>query len=286
MRLSSLCLASVLIFFSSALAQHSSSGGGNSGASSSGGSHASFGGSSSASSASSSGGSAAHGSSSYGSSSHGSSSRGSSASHTSSAQKAPTNPSLDATREGRDPNVRLQARTEMSGRQKFISFLRHPFRKSEPKAAKTADLRYRICFKGPCVVCPAGQGRAGGCAGLFERRRGICSAGEIWNGGSCLLQANFLDDCSGPRAALARQAQRAQAAESARQSACVAGTPQDCSNMTRDAQSESNLYQTLQARYKMCRQQSPSAHAFSAVGSWRYSQGLRSDSLGFESDYR
>jgi hypothetical protein len=56
----------------------------------------------------------------------------------------------------------------MSGRQKFISFLRHPFRKTEPNAAKTADLRYRICFKGPCLVCPAGH--AGGCTKLIERR--------------------------------------------------------------------------------------------------------------------
>lgn len=250
MRLSSLCLASILVLSSSALAQHSSGGGGSSGASSGGGSHASSGGGSSSSSSTSHG---ASGSSSHGWSSHGSSSRGSSASHTSNA-KARMSPSENAAHEVRDPNMRLLARPEMSGRQKFISFLRHPFRKSEPKPEKTADLRYRICLKGPCLVCPAGQSRAGGCAGLFERRRGICSAGEIWNGGSCLLQANFLDDCNGLRAALARQEQRAQAAESARQSACAAGTSQDCSNTMRDAQSESDLYRTLQKKYQRCGQ--------------------------------
>ena len=277
MRLSSLCLASVLVFSSSALAQHSSGGGGSSGASSSGGSHASSGSSSSASSAPSHGGS---GTVSHSSSSHSSSSRTSSASRPSNAQKARASASLSAALEVRDPNVQLPSRSEMSGRQKFISFLRHPFRKTEPNAAKTADLRYRICFKGPCLVCPAGH--AGGCTKLIERRRGICSAGETWNGGSCLLQADFLDDCSGLRAALARQEQRAQAADSSRQSACAAATSQDCSKMTRDAQSEADLYRTLQNKYRVCRQQSHAANPFSTLGSWRDSQRLRSDPLGLE----
>ena len=152
---------------------------------------------------------------------------------------------------------------------------------------KTANLRYKICFKGPCLVCPAGQAHGGACAELAQNRRhNVCSQGEIWSGGSCLLQANFLDDCSGLRTAMERQAQRMQEADSAQQNSCSNPTSQECSDRGRTAQSEANLYRTLQARYQACQGRARTASPLSGLGTWRYSQGLRSDPLGMELNYR
>jgi hypothetical protein len=277
MRLSSLCLATVLVFSSATLAQHSSSGGGGfSGSSGGGGSHSSSGGSSSASSASthSSGGSASH---------------GFSASHSSNAHNGKSGTSrANASLAIRDPKTGLRGTSEGSGKRNFFSFLRHPFRRTASKpAVKTANLRYKICFKGPCLICPTAQAHGGACAELAaSRRRDVCSQREIWNGGSCLLQANFLDDCSGLRMAMERQAQRMQEADSDQQSSCSNPTSQECSDRGRMAQSEANLYRTLQARYQACQRRSLTASPVSGLGSWKYSQGLRSDPLGMELNYR
>ena len=286
MRLSSLCLAAVLICSAAAFAQHSSGGGGSSGGSSGGsggGSHGSSGGSAAGSSTGShsSGGSAAHGSStSQGARGHNSSSASShSSEHLSRSSPARTKSA---------PSAGVRAKFEPSGRRSFFSFLRHPFRKPEPKTDRkpkiAADLRRPICFKGPCLICPAGQAN-GVCAGLVvDHRRNLCSTREIWSGGACLLQTSFLDDCSGMRLALEQQAQRMQAAEGARQSACSAGSREECSDRAGRAQSETSLYETLQERYRMCQRRSRTTYPFSPGGS-SYSPGLRFDRLGRDVNY-
>jgi hypothetical protein len=288
MRLSSLSLAAVLICSAAAFAQHSSGGGGSSGGSSGGsggGSHGSSGGSAAGSSTGShsSGGSAARGSStSQGARGHTSSSASShSSEHLSRSSPARTNSA---------PGAGVRAKFEPSGRRSFFSFLRHPFRKPEPKTDRkpkiAADLRRPICFKGPCLICPAGQA-SGVCAGLVvDHRRNLCSTREIWSGGACLLQTSFLDDCSGMRLALEQQAQRMQAAEGARQSACSAGSREECSDRAGRAQSETSLYETLQARYRMCQRRSRTAYPFSGPGGSSYSPGLRFDRLARDVNYR
>ena len=291
MRLSGLSLTAVLLFASFTLAQHSSggssSGGSSSSGSSSGGSHSSSSGGSSYSGGSSgggshsSGGSAAHGSStSQGASGHNSNSPSShSSAHLSRSSPARTNSA---------PGAGVRAKFEPPGRRSFFSFLRHPFRKPEPKTdrkPKIAALRRPICFKGPCLICPAGQAN-GVCAGLVvDHRRNLCSTREIWSGGACLLQTSFLDDCSGMRLALEQQAQRMQAAEGARQSACSAGSREECSDRAGRAQSETSLYETLQERYRMCQRRSRTAYPFSGPGGSSYSPGLRFDRLARDVNY-
>jgi len=82
-----------------------------------------------------------------------------------------------------------------------------------------------------------------------------------------------------------QQAQRMQAAEAARQSACSTAARQDCSGLTNAAQSEGNLYRTLQDRYRRCQQRSLSAFPFAAFGFGGYSAGLSFGSLEMELDY-
>ena len=279
MRLSSLGLAAVLIFSSAAFAQHSSGGG-----SGGGGSHGSSGGSSSSGSSGSShssGGSASHGSSaSHGAKGH-SSTSGSASSHT---HLSHSNPSHSI----RQSNAAARSKTVAPGKKTFFSFLRRPFRKSEPKPKPVADLRRPICFKGPCPVCPAGQVHAGGgCVGiLVTNNRNFCSHREVWNGGACLLQNPFLGDCVGLRTVLERQAQRMQAAEAARQNACSTGSSQECSDLSSTAQSEGSLYRSWQDRYNQCQQRSLRAYPFSGLGGWSNSPGLLFDRLGMDLDHR
>lgn len=281
MRLASFCLAAgcleaVLIFSPAAFAQHSSagggSGGGSSGASGGGGSHIGSSGSSGsfASSRSSGSGSLSHGSSaSPGSSRHNSNSA---SSRFTAAQSRST-----ASRSIPQPNV--------GARTKLFSFLRHPFRRPEPKIEAKSDLRRPICFKGPCLVCPAGR-LNGRCAGLVvEHRRDVCSTREIWNGGACLLQTQFLGDCTGERMAMENQAKRVQAAEAARQSACAKSVSQDCSDLSGEAQNESSLYRSLRDRYNRCRQRSV-ARPFSGLGVRTYPSGISFDRLEMNLDYR
>jgi len=284
MRLSSLWVAAVLLVCSATFAQHSS-GGGSSGGSSGGGSHSTSSGGSSSSSSSasshSSGGSVSHGSSVHGSNSG-------SASSTS-----PTRESHSSTeRSIREQNAGAQSKTVHSEKKSFFSFLRHPFRKPEPKpdpkAKLVADRRRPICVHGRCLVCPAGQAYAGGgCVGrVANHRNNFCSASELWSGGACLLQTRFLDDCSGLRMAMERQAQRMQAAESAQQSACTTNSRQGCSDLTSTAQSEANLYRALQDRYRLCQQRALPVNPFGRAAVWSYSHGLLFDPLSFDLDYR
>ena len=282
MRLSSLCVATVFLFSSLTFAQHSSGGGGSSGGSSGGGSHG--GSSGGSSSASSSGGSHTSGGTSSSSSAH---SSGGSGSHGSSAHSS-ASPSSHANANTSHPNTvhsvrepnNVRARTETTEKKSFFSFLRHPFRKPEPKPEPkklVADLRRPVCLKGPCPVCPVGQARIGGaCTGtaaVNNNTRRYCSSGEIWNGGACLQQTRFLDDCAGLRMTLQQQAQRMQSAESVRQSACAAGPTQSCTDLTNAAQSESGLYRTLEERYRTCMQRPMSAYPFGNFGFRGYSGG-------------
>ena len=311
MRLASLflaasVLAAVLIFSPTAFAQHSSGGGssgggssgGSSGGSGGGGPHSgssggSGGGGSHSGSSGGSGGGGSHSGSSGGSGSSASShsSGGSSVSHGSSVSPGSSRHSSssaswhftatqsrsNASRSVRQPNAGVRAR--------FLSFLRHPFRRPEPKTEANSDLRRPICFKGPCLICPSGHA-SGKCAGLVvDHRRNVCSTREIWNGGACLLQTQFLDECTAERVAMENQAQRAQAAEAARQSACEKGASQECSNLSSAAQSESSLYRSWQNRYNRCRQRS-GIRSFSGLGIRSYPSGIFFDRLKMDLDYR
>ena len=284
MRLSSLWVAAVLLVCSATFAQHSSGGGGSSGGSTGGGSHGSSSGGSSSSSSSAS----SH-------SSGGSVSRSSSVHGSNSGSASSTSPTREshssAERSIREQNARARGAT-VSEKKSFFSFLRHPFRKPEPKpdpkAKVAADRRRPICVHGRCLVCPAGQAYAGGgCVGrVANHRNNFCSASELWSGGACLLQTRFLDDCSGLRMAMERQAQRMQAAEAAQQSACTTSSRQGCSDLTSTAQSEANLYRTLQDRYRLCQQRTATANPFGRAAVWSYSRGLLFDPLYFDLDYR
>jgi len=163
----------------------------------------------------------------------------------------------------------------MPEKRSFFGFLRHPFRKPESRARTVTDLRRPVCPKGPCAVCPPGQAHAGGCGGAFYVRyeHSHCTSGGIWSGGACLLQTQFLDSCVGLRMAMQRQQQRIQASESSRQSACAAASSQMCLDAMNTAQSEADLYRTLQERYQRCMQRSLATQPFPGFGLRGYSAG-------------
>lgn len=303
-------VAVVMLMFSSAmLAQHSSagnagsSGGSSSGGSSSGGSHGSSmsaggtSGMSHSSGGSSDGGFRSSSSSAAGASGPARSSNGSSASHGTSARSSSfvTATSRSGVRGNPSytsntifvPNRGTQAKTAQPQKRSLLSFLRHPFRKPESKAVP--DLRYRACWRGPCQTCPPGLVKAGSACGgtvVVNNSYNYCSRGEIWSGGACLLQTRFLDDCNGFRLALDQQAQRMQAVDSSQQSACSAGATQDCSELTEKMQSETNLYRSLQERYRQCQLRSYSAFpngSYGYAGQW---PARLFDPQYFGADYR
>lgn len=313
MQLSGLSLAAILLFSSVALAQHSSGGGGGGGGSSagssgggshgggspgggssySGGGHSSggsggyssggghsLGGGSHTSSGGhgSGGGSARRGSGSGGSTGHGSNS----AMSTRSGTRSPAN---SLARPVREPGGAVQIRT-VPEKRTFFSFLRHPFRKPEPKTVIVIR-RPPFCLKGPCRVCPVGQVRSGGgCVGAtVPRFWNVCSYPQIWNGGECLSQTLFIDTCSGLRMFMERQAQRMQAAQSAQQSACAQGQSQDCSDATATSQSEERFYQSLQERYRQCRLAGGIAYSFRGNTLSGYGSGLWFDPFSFELEF-
>lgn len=275
MRISGLSLAAVLLFSSVMMAQHSSGGGGaSSGGGGGGGSHGGSSGGASSGGSHSSGGSGSHGSAGHSSGGH---SSGSTSSHSGvhgSPSHGPHSPL--------DPKRGVSPRTVQPEKRNFFSFLRHPFRKPEPKARVVADRRRPICFRGPCPVCLPGR-RCGVIP--VHPTRNLCSIREIGSGGGCLLQTSFIDDCAGLRRLMEQQAQRMQAGEAARQSACSNASSPDCSGLTTAAQSEGSLYRTLQDRYRRCQQRSLGAFPFPAFGFSSYSAGLMLGSLGLDSDY-
>lgn len=294
MRLSSLCLAAVLTFSPALAAQHSSgggsSGGGGGSHTSSGGSGSSGGSASSHSSSGSSGGSVSHRAAgshnaaiSQGGSVH------SSGSGIGGSRSVVSSPHSNAPTSIRQPNSGLRTKSETVGKKGFFSFLRWPIRRPQPKAEPkpVADLRGRLCFKGPCLVCPTGRVHGGGCLSGFvpQHRNNFCSAREIWNGGTCLLQTRFGDDCSGLRFAMERQAQRMRAAESVQQITCASAATQECSDLTNTSLSETSLYRALQSRYRQCRQ-SITAYPFGGTAVWSYASGLSFDALVTDWDNR
>ena len=331
MRLSSLCVAAVLLLSVVTFAQHSSGGGGSSGGGSSSGGGGSPGGSSggSSSSASSGGGHSSAGSGSS-SSPHSSSGSGSSssahtsggvASHASSVHSPGSAPTSSRSivsdsptnhvqnnhvqnnhvqndhvqnnvRSIREPNTGIQGKTQISEKRSFFSFLRHPFRRPEPnpppKTKPVADLRRPVCFRGPCTLCPNGQASIGGgcaAAAVVNHTHNSCTFGQIWSGGACLLQTQFLDDCAALRMTMQRQEQRMRAAESQQQSACAAGSSQFCLDSTSAVQSEAGLYQALQARYQRCMQHSIGTYPFVGFGYGGYPTGLLFEPLELQFDY-
>ncbi|HEY6371285.1 MAG TPA: hypothetical protein VIX37_11955 [Candidatus Sulfotelmatobacter sp.] len=163
----------------------------------------------------------------------------------------------------------------MPEKRSFFGFLRHPFRKPEPKAKTVTDLRRPVCFRGPCAACPPGEAHAGGCGGTFYVRheRSHCTSGEVWSGGACLLQTQFLDSCNGLRMAMQRQEQSMRAAESQQQTTCAAGSSQACVDSASAAQSEAGLYHTLQEQYQRCMQRSLATQPFAGFGHGGYSAG-------------
>jgi hypothetical protein len=284
MRLSGLCVIglfvlSFLALSPAAFAQHSSSSSGSSGGSSSsgggGGSHSSsFGGSSSgatSSSHSSGGGSVSHASNAH-------TSNTPAASHVVGRETTTT-----GVRSTPELNGTSQARTQPEKRG-FFSFIRHPFRKAEPKPV--SDLRRRVCLAGSCSVCPVGQTAGkGGCiaapVNTYYHRR-YCSPGEIWSGGACILQTHFVDDCSWLRMSVDRQQRAMQSAIVDEQARCGAGSTQACSQATAARQSEEDLYRTLSERYRQCLQRPTSTYSRGMFYSPTNGIGLYFDPLSAE----
>ena len=327
MRLSGLSLTALLLFASFTLAQHSSGGSSSSGSSSSGssggGSHSSSSGGSSYSGSSGGGSHSSGGGSSYsgGGSSHSStSSHGSSSVHPSggvsvssgstSHGKNEHGSTLVNSRNGmesspskvrpiHEPKSGVPQRAVAPEKRSFFTFLRHPFRRPQPKVVSKPALYLPrpVCPKGKCApVCPVGQVRSGGACSTPAVHLCVagqtwnhschdqCSHGEIWNGGSCLYHTQFLDSCFAQRTAMQRQAQRVQAAEAARRNACANGPAQECSDATSTWQTEENLRRNLLARYQQCQSQSMSTY------SARYRRppsdgNLWFDSLRFNQDF-
>ena len=199
----------------------------------------------------------------------------------------------------REPKSGVPQRAVVPEKRSFFTFLRHPFRKPPPKvvAQPALYLPRPICPKGKCApVCPVGQVRSGGACSTPVVQVCVagqtwnhschdqCSHGEIWNGGSCLYHTRFLDNCFGQRTALERQAQRVQAAEAARRSACANGPAQQCSEATGTWQSEENLRRNLLARYQQCQTQSMSTYSARYRLS-PYDSTLWWDSLRFNDDF-
>jgi hypothetical protein len=262
---SSLVVAAALLYSSAVLAQHSSGGGGGGG--SHGGSSSSGGGShSSSTSGSSSHSASSHGAS--GASAHSSGSSGANVKATSGTPHSTANRSLvkeskpEPSRSIREPNENAQLKPESKSEKKGVfSFLRHPFRKHHPTPVAIRP----ICPTGVCRVCPPGLARVGGaCIGglLVRHHHDVCSAGEIWSGGACLFQTHFVDDCSGARLAMERQANLMDTAESARQNACTTGPTEMCMGLASRAESEASLYRTLEQRYQQCLRRTGTASSY------------------------
>jgi hypothetical protein len=285
---------------------HSSSSGGSSySGSSGGGNHSSGGGSSYSGGGSSHSSTSSHGSSSgrpsggvslsNGSGSHGKHEHGSSL--VNSRNGIESSPSK--VRPIHEPKSGVPQRAVVPEKRSFFTFLRHPFRKPPPKvvALPALYLPRPVCRKGKCApACPVGQVSSGGVCSTPAVQMCVagqtwnhschdqCSHGEIWNGGSCLYHTRFLDSCFAQRTALDRQAQRVQAAETARRNACANGPAQECSEATGTWQSEENLRRNLLARYQQCQSQSMSTY------SARYRRppsdgNLWFDSLRFNQDF-
>ena len=202
----------------------------------------------------------------------------------------------------REPKPGVPQRAVVPEKRGFFSFLRHPFRKPQPKvvARPALYLPRPICPKGRCApVCPVGQVSRGGICGtppvamcvpgqiwndVSCGARYQCSPGEIWNGSACLYHTRFLNQCFALGTELYRQERRVQAAESIRQSACANGPAQECSEATAAWQSEENLRQNLLSRYRQCQIQSIAASS-AGYGLSVYDSTTWFDFLRFDVQY-
>jgi hypothetical protein len=128
----------------------------------------------------------------------------------------------------------------------------------------------------------------GGCAAAatVNNTHNVCAPWQYWNGGTCLAQAGFPDNCSGLRQAMQQQAQRMQTAQVEQQIACSTGPSQSCSDMASTAQNEDTRYRTLQEQYRMCRQRGVSSYPFGRNASWTSSRGLLLDPTEMGVDYQ
>jgi hypothetical protein len=79
-----------------------------------------------------------------------------------------------------------------------------------------------------------------------------------------------------------QQAQRMNAAESIRQDACASGSFAQCSSAGISWQSEQNLYQSLQERYRQCRQRSGGSFPLRTFNTSIGGRGLGMDTLRFD----
>jgi len=193
--------------------------------------------------------------------------------------------SMDEIRDFLRSRIEARPPTLVQEKRGFISFLRHPFRRPEPRA----DLRRKICLNGRCTVCPAGRVHFGdGCGEDFTRDRinNFCSRWGLWNSSACLEQNNFADACNGLRVAMERQARRMQAAQSAQLKACSTGAGQECSDLTSSAQSDAGLYRTLQDQYRMCQRRSLTVNPFGHPAGSGHSQGPSLNRLESDLDHR
>ena len=176
----------IVLYASAMLAQHSSGGGGggSSSASSGGGSH--------------SGGYSGGSTSSATSTSHSSGGSGGSSSHSSTSGSAISHSAMHGTQSNpahfiHTPNVLTETKTPQSEKKGLLSFLRHPFKKPEPRPVN--NLRHWLCGKGPCPICPSGQSNGkGACIAplVATRNQTLCPSGDLWNGGACILQTHHL----------------------------------------------------------------------------------------------
>lgn len=282
MRLSGLALAAVLLSAAVAFAQHGGGGGGggsSGGGSSGGGSHGGGGGGSS-----SSGGSGGH-SSSGGGGGHSSSSGGHSSGSPGSGAHGSKSASSTRTVTADPVHGALQAKVAPEKRT-FFSFLRHPFRKPEPKAAVAP--RPPVCLKGPCRICPPGQAGRGCIAGppeYLHHARGECRYPLFWTGSSCLASTPAYDLCGALLRESQRQGERMQAAQTAEQNACSQGQSQTCSEATASRQNEESLYRSALDRYRRCRMGGAISYRFTGSGLQDIRGGLSYDPFELESRY-
>jgi hypothetical protein len=260
----------ILLYSLFMLAQHSSGGGSGGSSGGGGGSHSSGGSSSSgvSSGGHSSGASSGHGSSTHGSATHGSATQA-------------TSGRTGSSHSIREANGGTRNGSALPAKKGFFSFLRHPFRKETPKPV--SELRVPFCLKGSCLVCPAGRV---GCRPTVVSNAGTCSRRDFSNGGPCILQMQFLGDCSGLRMAYERQQQRMQQAETRRQDACAAGDTRECSDLASQSQSEANLYRELQNRYNRCQQRSFMTFPYGGYSFGAYAHGMLLDSIRLDAAYR
>lgn len=245
MRLSSLCVSTLLVASVLAWGQHSStSSGGSSSGSSGGGSHS--GGSSFSSSSHSSGGPGGY---SHADGSHASVMNGSARSSTSHSSASPANFAHQ-----RGP-VAIRSTTE---KRTLGSFLRHPFRK--PTTRTIVEIRSPICKHGSCRVCPIGQVRSGaGCGSVPVPvyARHDCSFSVLAGTNPCQPNLYFdggVDDaCLAQRAALNQQETLFRTVQADEESACRQADSAECAAATANLQTEQARMGILRDRYRACR---------------------------------